>query len=57
MGDGMPVYDYECHACGKKFTETMPISKAGGHVRCPNCGSDNTAQRIEAAFVATSRKS
>ena len=53
----MPLYEYECHGCGNRFTETLPISEAERRkVRCPKCGGEQTDQVIGAAFVATSRK-
>ena len=33
----MPVYDYECEACGP-FVALMPMSKFDAPCECPDCG-------------------
>lgn len=35
----MPVYDYECDACGV-FTALRPMSRAGDPCACPECDQD-----------------
>ena len=54
----MPVYEYVCLDCKKKFSEMKPISayrpKA---VKCPKCDSKNVERRWSSVFVATSTKS
>ena len=54
----MPVYDYACRKCGKKFTVTMLISDHDKKkVRCPRCDSGNVAQQIGSFFAQTGKKS
>ncbi len=43
----MPLYDYDCAACGTRF-EVMHGVHADGPAACPNCGSD----RVRKAFAA-----
>lgn len=39
----MPLYDYECRACGDLFEA---IARAGRTVACPACGSEELERRI-----------
>lgn len=43
----MPLYDYDCAACGHRF-EVMHGVHADGPAACPMCGSD----RVRKAFAA-----
>lgn len=54
----MPVYEYVCRKCGKKFSVTMLISEHGKKtVRCPKCDSGDVAQQITSFFAQTAKKS
>jgi putative FmdB family regulatory protein len=54
----MPVYDYACGKCGKKFTVTMSIGDHDKHrVRCPKCKSSGVRQQISGFYAKTSKKS
>jgi putative FmdB family regulatory protein len=33
----MPIYEYQCPVCGKRFEETRSISAAGAVATCPFC--------------------
>lgn len=35
----MPIYDYDCRACGA-FTEQRPMSESADPAPCPGCGLD-----------------
>jgi putative FmdB family regulatory protein len=35
----MPIYEFECEACGARFEELTP---AGAAVACRQCGSERT---------------
>lgn len=39
----MPLYDYECAACGP-FSEIRPMAESGLPFACPGCGA--TAPRV-----------
>jgi len=41
----MPIYEYECPACGTAFSELMPID-ATATPPCPRCGSIATRKRL-----------
>ena len=34
----MPIYEFKCSSCSKKFEELVPMDKRDD-VRCPDCGS------------------
>ena len=54
----MPVYEYACVACKKKFSETKPVSDYDPKaVRCPKCKSRKVERRWSTVNVETSRKS
>lgn len=54
----MPVYDYSCRKCGKKFSLTMTIGEyEKKKARCPKCGSLRVARRVSPFFAQTSKKS
>ena len=54
----MPIYDYACKKCGKKFAVTMPITEHGKKkVQCPKCSSKQVSRLIQAVFATTSKKS
>jgi putative FmdB family regulatory protein len=35
----MPIYEFECEACGARFEELV---RAGAEVACKKCGSERT---------------
>ncbi|RJP74587.1 MAG: zinc ribbon domain-containing protein [Candidatus Abyssobacteria bacterium SURF_17] len=54
----MPVYEYKCTACKKKFSLKMAVSDMEkGKPKCPKCGSRKTEKLIGGFFAVTSKKS
>lgn len=54
----MPVYDYRCSKCNKKFSVTMTISEyEKKKVKCPKCGSTKVEQQVATFYAVTSKKS
>ena len=54
----MPVYDYRCAKCKKKFSVTMSISDHDKKtVKCPKCGSGKVERQLAAFYAVTSKKS
>jgi putative FmdB family regulatory protein len=54
----MPVYDYKCVDCKKKFTLTLTVSEHDKvKVKCPKCGSKKVEQQMASFFAVTSKKS
>ncbi len=57
-GEAMPIYEYECEACHRRFSETLSIREHDTHQpRCPECGSDNVQRVVSQVSVKTQRKS
>jgi len=54
----MPIYEYVCLNCRKKFSETKPISAYDPKkVKCPKCKSRSVERRLSTVSLTTSRKS
>ncbi len=49
----MPLYDYECHACGQVFEvrATFKQKEEGLCPVCPSCRAEDTAQVVSAPMV------
>ena len=37
----MPIYEYECPACGEKFELRRGITDSDSEIKCPGCGTAN----------------
>jgi putative FmdB family regulatory protein len=35
----MPIYEYECPACGKEFELRRGINDSDREIKCPKCGA------------------
>ncbi len=54
----MPLYDYRCQNCRKRFDIFMSYAEYGTRpVVCPHCGSSSIARRIGRVRVARSEDS
>ena len=54
----MPVYEYRCRKCGRKFDRIERITEHGAkHPRCPECKSPQVSQIFGTFFAKTSKKS
>jgi putative FmdB family regulatory protein len=55
----MPVYEYNCKACGKDFTVYLSVKEfeTNPKIKCAHCLSDNIARKLTPFFTKTSRKS
>jgi putative FmdB family regulatory protein len=51
----MPIYEYECPKCGKRFELRRSISDDDGNIKCPNCGAEKP-QRVISVFMTGSNK-
>jgi putative FmdB family regulatory protein len=38
----MPLYEYECRKCERKFETLVSLRDSGDPVKCPHCGSKET---------------
>jgi putative FmdB family regulatory protein len=51
-------YAFECGKCGERFRVQESLRQHEQHEeKCPKCGSAEVEQKLEAPFVATSKKS
>ena len=41
----MPIYEYDCPACGRLFERRVPMSDAD-HTTCPHCGGKHPKRRL-----------
>ena len=56
----MPIYEYRCSKCRKRFTESEPVAAHGRRrppPACPKCKSRAVEQVYSAFFAKTARKS
>ena len=51
----MPVYEYQCQACDKRFESLRPMSQLDAPIACPRCNAPN-ARRAISVFAAISRE-
>ncbi|MCK9356880.1 MAG: zinc ribbon domain-containing protein [Dehalococcoidia bacterium] len=35
----MPLYEYQCERCGKRFEVRQSFSQGGADLKCPACGA------------------
>ena len=42
----MPLYEYECKACGEMFERRVSFSQADQTQECPTCRSAETKKRV-----------
>ena len=45
----MPIYEYECPACGEKFELRRGINDSDSEIKCPRCGAANP-RRVFSVF-------
>jgi len=50
----MPIYDYQCKKCNKRFTVTMRMLGRNRPL-CPKCGS-RLLTRVYEPFIAITKK-
>lgn len=50
----MPVYEYYCAECDRRFEALRPMSQADAPIPCPRCAASNTRKMIS-TFAAISR--
>ncbi len=54
----MPIYQYRCLNCRKRFETFMSYDEYGSHkARCPHCDSDQVQRRIGRIRIARSEDS
>ncbi len=51
----MPVYEYQCRQCDKRFELLRPMSQSDATATCPRCAATD-AQRTISVFAAVSHE-
>lgn len=42
----MPVYEYRCEACGRKFSALIGMTAEADDERCPHCGASQGTRLV-----------
>ncbi len=53
----MPIYEYICDDCGKKFDMLRTMSKADVPAECENCHSYQTHRKISVCYSQSEGRS
>jgi putative FmdB family regulatory protein len=49
----VPIYEYTCKSCKNHFEQLVKSMSAGDKVKCPQCGSKETARSMSVFAVAS----
>ncbi len=50
-------YEFFCHACEQPFAKSLTAEEyTESRIVCPNCGSDEVEQRVEAFYPINRRE-
>jgi len=52
----MPLYEYECSECGRKFELRRSMSDSDSDIKCPECGK-GILKRVLSLFSTSSSAS
>lgn len=47
----MPIYEFKCAACGKKFDLLLSWQERDKKVKCPECSSDKVERQLSSFFA------
>lgn len=47
----MPIYEFRCPKCSKRFERLCALGETGSSLRCPDCGEANP-ERVMSGFAA-----
>jgi putative FmdB family regulatory protein len=50
----MPIYEFECAACGRRFEDLVSLSADLSKVECPACGR-RKARKLLSVFATSAR--
>ena len=50
----MPIYEYQCDLCGKKFEALRSMGSADSPIPCDGCKSDSTRRMLSLFFAHNS---
>lgn len=49
----MPIYEYTCGSCKNKFEQLVRTMSGEAKVKCPECGSPQTARSLSVFAVSS----
>lgn len=49
----MPIYEFECRKCGKRFEKLCAMSADTDEIECPECGRRGVKKLISGFFAHT----
>jgi len=49
----MPLYEYECLSCGRRFEVRRGIEESDSEIECPGCGAEHP-HRVFSSFATGS---
>jgi putative FmdB family regulatory protein len=52
----MPIYEYTCKSCNNQFEKLAKSMNSDEKVKCPECGSGQTARNLSVFAVASESK-
>ncbi len=50
----MPIYEYSCPECGKRFDARRAMKDADAPIACPACGADKSKRGLSLFYAASS---
>jgi putative FmdB family regulatory protein len=50
----MPVYEYRCNSCRKRYSEILSIKESDDAPACPHCGSEDVSKLVSSVAVVRS---
>jgi putative FmdB family regulatory protein len=52
----MPIYEYVCQECEKRFDALRSMSEADAVIPCESCGSERTSRALSVFFAQSGGK-
>jgi putative FmdB family regulatory protein len=49
----VPIYEYTCKSCKNQFEQLVKSMSAANDVKCPECGSKQTARSLSVFAVSS----
>ncbi len=53
----MPIYEYQCKACGKSFDAIRSMKDADAPILCKHCQSPHTKRRMSVFYASSDGRS
>ncbi|MBZ5638630.1 MAG: zinc ribbon domain-containing protein [Acidobacteriia bacterium] len=49
----MPIYEFKCRACGRRFEAIRPMGDSGSALECPDCGAGTPEKQLSVFAAST----